>query len=270
MSKILSPTPVLTRLYRMARLCIHLLEGVATTAFLFPLLKPRTQRILVRLWSRRLLRMLNIDMRLQGALVMSGGNVLLVANHVSWLDIFVLNAIHPARFIAKAELARWPLVGRLVRNVGTLFVERARKSDTHRINRNAADALANGDVVAVFPEGKTSDGTDVLPFKSSLLQSVVEANGHVQPVALRYCATTGELSLLPAYFGNVTMLRSLWQITSARSLVVEVHAASRLAASATHRRDLARAAEAAIRAALLGQAAAMEPGTPGGPETVSP
>src|SRR5947199_5895908 len=90
------------------------------------------------------------------------GNLLIVANHISWLDIFVLNTLQPARFIAKSEMRAWPLFGRLMAGVGTLFIERDRRRHTHHINRHAADALAQGDVLAVFPEGATSDGTRVL------------------------------------------------------------------------------------------------------------
>src|SRR5205807_9680932 len=136
--------------------------------------------------------------------------------------------------------------------VGTLFVERARKRDAQRVNRSASTALASGDVVAVFPEGKTSDGTDVLPFKSSLLQAIVDANGHVQPIALRYRTSSGRMSVLPAYIDNVTLLGSLWRITGARALVVDVHAPPMLAARGVHRRDLACSADSAIREALSG------------------
>src|SRR5438105_6443821 len=152
MGKIARPTAFPLRVYRAARIGIHLLEGFATTSLLFPLLHPRTQRNLVRVWSRRLLRMLNVDTRLHGALCTADGNVLLVANHVSWLDVFVLNSFHPVRFIAKAELARLPLIGPMLRKVGTLFVERARKRDTRRVVHGISNALACGDIVAVFPQ----------------------------------------------------------------------------------------------------------------------
>ena len=270
MSKIARPTAFPLRVYRAARIGIHLLEGFATTTLLFPLLRPRTQRNLVRVWSRRLLRMLNVDARLHGTLYTADGNVLLVANHVSWLDVFVLNSVHPVRFIAKAELARLPLIGPMLRKVGTLFVERARKSDTRRVVHGTSNALARGDIVAVFPEGKTTDGTDLLPFKSSLLQPIVDANGHVQPIALRYRTASGEISVLPAYIDNVTLLGSLWRITGARALIVDVHAPPMLAARGVHRRDLACSAESAIREALLGPVAATESGTHGGRRVASP
>ena len=263
-------TPFLVRLYRASRIAIHLLEGVATTVLVFPLLRPRTQRTLVRIWSRRLLGMLNVGTRLHGALFTADGNVLLVANHVSWLDVFVLNSVHPVRFVAKAELARLPLIGRLLRGVGTLFVERARKCDARRINDKASAALLRGDVVAVFPEGKTSSGIDVLPFKSALLQSVVDADGHVQPIALRYRTASGEVSVLPAYVDNVTLLGSLWRITGARSLIVDVHARPMLTARGAHRRDLSRSAEAAIREVLQGPVVGTEPDIRAGCRVASP
>jgi len=94
---------------------VHVIEGVATTSLVFPFAAPARRRALVQRWSARLLNMLGVDCRVHGRLGVDGGNVLIVANHVSWLDIFVLNAICPVRFVAKAELARWPLVGNLVR-----------------------------------------------------------------------------------------------------------------------------------------------------------
>ena len=170
------------------RVTVHVVEGLATTTLVFPLVRPAARRRLIRGWSRRLLRMLAVEARVHGELPAAGGNLLVVSNHVSWLDIFVLHSVQPVRFIAKSDLARWPLAGRLIRGSGTLFVERERRRDTHRVNRQAADALAAGDVVAVFPEGTTTDGTTMLPFKSSLLQPIVDAGGHVLPVAIRYLA----------------------------------------------------------------------------------
>ena len=214
--------------------------------------------------------MLNIDARAHGNLATLGGNVLVVANHVSWLDVFVLNAVQPVRFVAKAELAEWPVAGRLIRGVGTLFVERGRRKDARRVNARAAHALASGDIVAVFPEGTTTDGTRLLPFKSSLLQPIVEAEGQVQPVAIRYRDAAGEHSSVPAYVGDDTFFASFWRVTGARSLRVELHAPPALAARASNRRDLARSAEAAIRAVLEQPAAATAPETPGGRRAGSP
>jgi 1-acyl-sn-glycerol-3-phosphate acyltransferase len=252
------PTPALRRLWRVPRMIAHLFHGLATIGFVFPSLDAHARRARIRSWSRRLLHLMGIDIRIHGAL--AHPNVLVVANHVSWLDIFALHAVGPVRFIAKSEIARWPLLGRLVRGVGTLFVERTRRHDTHRVNREIAQALADGDIVAVFPEGTVTDGTHLLPFKGSLLQPIVDAAGHVQPVALRYRTPDGQVSREPAYTGDTTFLESFWRICGARALVVELQALAPLAAQGTHRRELARQAEVAIRAALGLPAAGSAPG----------
>ena len=242
------PTAALRRLWRVPRMIAHLFHGLATIWFVFPSLDAHARRARIRSWSRRLLHLMSIDIRIHGAL--AHPNVLVVANHVSWLDIFALHAVGPVRFIAKSEIARWPLLGRLVSGVGTLFVERARRHDTHRVNQQIAQALVEGDIVAVFPEGTVTDGTELLPFKGSLLQPIVDAQGHVQPVALRYRSPDGHASMVPAYTDETTFLESFWRICGARALVVEMQALELLPAQEVHRRELARAAEAAIRAAL--------------------
>jgi len=232
------------------RTVVHGVGGIATTTFVFPFVAPPRRRALIQRWSRRLLALLNVECRVSGDLDPNGGNLLLVANHVSWLDIFVLNALCPVRFVAKSELARWPLAGRLVRGAGTLFVERTRRRDTHRINRAVAEALAQGDVVAVFPEGTTSEGAGVLPFKSSLLQPIVDAAGEVQPLALRYRTPDGARSVAPSYVGDDPFIASFWRVCGMPALVVDVTALARLPAADRHRRALAREAEAAIRTVL--------------------
>ncbi len=258
------PTPLALRLARSARLTMHLIEGVLTTGFIFPCVGRTRRLVLIRRWSRRLLRMLGIEARVHGLPDGGlGGNVLIVANHISWLDIFVLNALQPSRFIAKAELRRWPVVGALIAGVGTLFIERDRHRHTHMLNRRAADALARGDVIAIFPEGTTTDGTLLLPFHGSLLQAIVDTEGHVQPIAIRYREPAGPHNTSPAYVGETTFLESFWRVTGERSLVVELHLAPPLPARARHRRELARAAEHAIRTALALPSIAPAPDRPG-------
>jgi 1-acyl-sn-glycerol-3-phosphate acyltransferase len=249
------PTPLPLRLYRTVRVSAHVIEGVLTAALVFPWLGSPRKQVLIRGWSRRLLRMLKVEARIHG-LPNGGlhGNLLIVANHVSWLDIFVLNTLQPSRFIAKSEMRRWPIVGRLITDVGTLYIERDRRRHTHNIKRDAANALARGDVIAIFPEGTTSDGSMVLPFHSALLQPIVDTGGHVQPVAIRYRTIGGEHNDAPAYVGETSLMESFWRITGERMQIVELHIAPPLPALARHRRELTRAAEAAIRKAL-GEAA---------------
>jgi 1-acyl-sn-glycerol-3-phosphate acyltransferase len=257
-------TPLTVRLYRSARVSAHVVEGVLTAALVFPWVGVPRKQVMIRGWSKRLLRMLKVEARIHG-LPDGGlpGNLLIVANHVSWLDIFVLNTLQPSRFIAKSELRRWPIVGRLIRDVGTLFIERDRRRHTHNIKRDAAEALARGDVIAIFPEGTTSDGSMVLPFHSALLQTIVDAGGHVQPVAIRYRKMSGEHNVAPAYVGETSLMESFWRITGERAQMVEIHIAPPLPAQSRHRRELTRAAETAIRRALGEAAAGSAPETLG-------
>ncbi len=222
-----------------------------TTVFVFPWIDPPRKQALIRRWSRQFLAMLGIETRVHwrhddGL----PGNRLIVANHVSWLDIFVLNSLQPARFIAKADLRRMPIVGRLIADVGTLFIERERRRDTHTVNRHTVEALARGDLVAVFPEGTTSDGRGLLKFHSSLLQSIVDAEGHVQPIAIRYRTPRDEYTDAPAYVGELSLMGSFWRVTGERALVAELHLMPPLPAQASHRRDLSSAAAEAIRTVL--------------------
>ena len=245
------PTPLPLRVVRSARVVAHIVGGLATTVLVFPWVATPTRHTLIRKWSRQFLRMLKVEARVHWRHDdRLPANVLIVANHISWLDIFVLCSLQPARFIAKADLKRLPIAGRLIANVGTLFIERERRRDTHTVNRQTVEALTRGDVVAVFPEGTTSDGTGLLKFHSSLLQSAVDAKGHVQPIAIRYRTPEGEHCMAPAYVGEVTLFGSLWRVTGERSFVAELHVMTPFPAGVAHRRELSRAAEDAIRTAL--------------------
>lgn len=233
---------------------------MATTALIFPRVAPPRRQALIRRWSARLLAILNVETRVSGWPAGGlPGNLLIVANHISWLDIFVLNAVQPSRFVGKAELKRWPLVGRLIADCGTLFIERGRRREAHRINDHARAALASGDVIAIFPEGTTTDGTELLPFHGSLLQPVIDAQGHVLPVAIRYRGRDGAHNDAPAYVADTSFLASLWRLLRERELVVLLDLAPPLLAQGRHRRDLARDAEAAIRRALAPVASVRAP-----------
>jgi 1-acyl-sn-glycerol-3-phosphate acyltransferase len=250
------------RVARGARLLTHALRGIATTALVFPWVGTARRRALIQSWSRKLLAMLRIEMRVEGVDVEElPGNLLIVANHVSWLDVFVLHSLRPSRFIAKSELRDWPLLGHLIVGSGTLFLERGRRRDTHRINGHARDVLASGDTIAIFPEGTTTDGTEVLRFHASLLQPIIDAQGHVQPVAICYREPDGRYSDAPAYVGETSFVKSFWRVLGERRMIVDVTLGPTLQASGAHRRALSREAEDIIRAVVLAPARGLESGT---------
>lgn len=205
---------------------------------------------MIQRWSQRLLSILAVELEHSGARIEPGQPVIVVANHISWLDIFVLNAHHPSRFIAKSEVKRWPVVGLLVASVGTLFVDRTQRRDAARINEQVAEALKNGDVIALFPEGTTTLGRELLPFHGSLLQPVIQADGKVVPAAIRYTHADGSHSEATAYVGDTSLIESVRMLLRARRTRVRLHLAEPFPTAGRHRREVAAEAHRVIRRAL--------------------
>jgi 1-acyl-sn-glycerol-3-phosphate acyltransferase len=234
--------------FKMLRLGSLILTGMGLALIVYPNLDRagRDRRLLA--WAGDLMRILNIKLRLSGTPPVGGA--VLVANHVSWLDIHVLHSILPARFISKSEVQDWPLLGRLAKAAGTLFITREKKSDAIRVNQEMAAELRAGECLAFFPEGTTSDGQDMQTFFPSLFQPAVESGCAVIPVSIRYLNLQGGPCLEAAYHGETTLLQSFWRIAGLRGLVVEVRFLEGLQNDGQHRRDLAKQAEAAIRFSL--------------------
>lgn len=246
----------IVRIYRVSRIAAHLLYGVVVVILLFPWLADGNRARLVRRWSRSILAILNIRMRISGEMPdLASRNVMLVSNHVSWLDIYVLNAIRPVRFVSKMEVLSWPVIGWLAKKTGTLFIDRTRRHDTKRVNHEVSHVLSNGGVIAIFPEGTTSDGSKLLPFHASLLQPAVQSHSHVWPVALRYTNAEGLLNPAVAYVDEITFGQSLAMVLGQQTIYVEVQFLPPLSARSKERRELAREAEQAI-AGVLGSAIA--------------
>jgi len=240
-------TSVVTRGWRLVRLVLHLLQGMLTIALLFPFYVPARRRSAVKRWSHALLGMLGVKLQVHGK--PPRGHVppaMLVANHVSWLDIYAINAVIPVRFVAKSEIRKWPVIGWLSAKTGTLFIERARRRDTVRISGEIVAAMQSGDVVTVFPEGTTTDGSQVLRFHGSLLQPQLQAEAHVYPVALRYENSDGSLCVEAAYDGDKSLWDTLRLIVARPVIHVHVWFLQPLPAAGADRRTLAQAAHAAI------------------------
>jgi len=180
--------------------------------------------------------------------------VLLVANHISWLDIVVMLAAHYCRFVAKSELKAWPLIGSLATAAGTIYIERASTRDALRVVHHLAECLQAGDVLAVFPEGTTGDGVAVLPFHANLLQAAIAAPAPAQAVGLRFVDAWGQPSFAPCYIGDDTFFGSVWRTLCARGLVVHVAFAEADVSRGRSRRDWAadlRAQVMAVRGVSL-------------------
>jgi 1-acyl-sn-glycerol-3-phosphate acyltransferase len=256
-------TSRLTRILRATRLLLHIVSGLIQSA-IYPHVDQQWQRRMAKNWSARLLSILSIRLCYQGTPpALETSRAMLAANHVSWLDVYSLQTVCPARFVAKAEIRGWPLLGWLSRNAGTLFIERSKRSDTARINKHISEALASGDRVAVFPEGTTGDGKALMHFHASLLQPAVNVEAMLYPVAIRYTNMAGEISTAAPYV-NISMIESLRRILREPWINVELIFGTPIDSNGKNRRELARWVEHAIANALLLPVPHKTPGTPSG------
>jgi 1-acyl-sn-glycerol-3-phosphate acyltransferase len=237
---------VIRALLRILRALAHVLHGAYIALTRYRRLSAAEQDAELVRWAARLMAILGVRVEVEGAL--PGGGVVLVANHVSWLDIHLLHALMPCRFVSKAEVRGWPIIGPLAELVGTLFLERTRKADALRVNGLIAQHLAQGQILAIFPEGTTSDGTGLLPFYPFLFQPAAEAGCPVVPCVIRYQNLDGGPCPDAAYYGDMSLLQSLWRITRLPGLVARLTFLP--PQQGGDRRVLAKGCEGVIREAL--------------------
>lgn len=242
---------------RLLRCGLHIGRGVVLCALVFPFIDAAQRMVHVGRWNRRLLQLLGITVHTSG--VPNEGATLFVANHVSWLDIPAIISVRPMRFVSKSDVRRWPVIGWLVACGGTLFIERRSRRDALRVVHQLAQALRDGDRIAMFPEGTTSDGRGLLPFHANLLQAAIAAEVPVQPITLRFSDASERISSAAAYIGEMTLMQSLWAVVSATDLTAHVVVLPALPSEGTARRELAERLRAEIAAQLGCSGADAEP-----------
>lgn len=204
--------------WKLARALLHILVGLLTILLVFPRLSQEKKEIRIQAWSSEMLGRLGIKLVVRGQPARTGP-MMLVANHISWLDITSLHAARYCRFVSKADVRQWPVIGALAAGVGTLFIERESRRDAMRVVQHMAESLRAGDVLAVFPEGTTSDGLSLLPFHANLFQAAISADAPVQPVAMQFVdQVTGQRSLAPCYINDDTLMGSIWRTLTAPPL----------------------------------------------------
>ena len=202
----------LRAVWRLLRLVGHIAQGLWVVALRFPTLSPDQQHARVQVWSQQLLALAGVHLRVVGQPPLTGP-VMLVANHISWLDIPVMHAARHCRFVSKSDVKGWPLIGTLATAAGTLYIERSSRRDALRMVRSMQEALERGEVLAVFPEGTTGDGRAMLPFHANLIQAAVAAQSPVQPVA---CALPTGPQVPPALRPATSATKPWWAPSGAR------------------------------------------------------
>ena len=236
--------------WRLLRSVVHGVHGLTIVLLRFHSIDAAQREAYIQWWATKMLRTMGIALRVEGT--PRAGGTLMVLNHVSWLDIMAVHAVCPrARFVSKADVRQWPLVSRLVDAAGTLYLERERKRDALRVVHLMASALTAGEMVAVFPEGTTSDGRALLPFHANLLQAAIATGTPVQPVALRFSdRRDAVMSRAIEFVGETTLLQSLWRVAGGDDVTVHVQLLPTVASVGAERRALSESLRARIGVAL--------------------
>jgi 1-acyl-sn-glycerol-3-phosphate acyltransferase len=237
--------------WRLLRVLVHLLVILVQSRTIWRKLDREQLDAITLNWSRQLLRILGITLRVEGQA--RPGAKLVVSNHISWLDIVAINSVVPSRFVSKAEVGQWPLVGPLVTAAGTLYLVRERRRDAMRVLGLVSQVMQEGHTVAVFPEGTTGDGHGVMHFHPNMLQAPIDAGVPVQPVVLRYSDPQHAISPRAAYVGDTSLLQSLWWVVAGRGLSVHVTVLPLQAVDHADRRALSALLHEQIGAALAAQ-----------------
>lgn len=206
--------------WRAIVLMAWVLVGLATLLVVFPWAKSAQQQRIIQRWSCYLLRLSGVKVVVQHNGALQQASMLMVANHVSWLDIFVINSQRATAFVAKEEIRRWPVIGLLVSWAGTVFIDRSQRHAIKHVMHQLESKLQHQQAVGLFPEGKTSAGLAVQPFHSSLFETALRAQMAVQPVALRYYQGVERCPEI-AFVGEQTLVQNAWQLLSRSQIRIE-------------------------------------------------
>ncbi len=233
------------------RIMLHLLQGLLIAAMVFPWIDLASRDRHIKRWSAALLAILKIKVELQ---VQTGADsvqrALIVANHVSWLDIFVINSQKPCRFVAKADIRSWPALGWLCAQGGTIFIARGKQREVRRVYEGLVTSIEAGERIAFFPEGTTSAQGVVLPFHPNLFEAAIEARVPIQPYAIRYIDERGELHRAADFIGDTTFVESMLSIMKARKMTAQLVMLPSIETAGEHRRELAQQTRTAIAQTL--------------------
>jgi 1-acyl-sn-glycerol-3-phosphate acyltransferase len=233
--------------FRVLRMVVHLFVGMAICAFIFPLIGPARREGHIRRWSHQLLGICGIKLVVRALPgTPAPPRALIVANHISWLDIFVVNSMQPCRFVAKSDIRSWPFIGWLCAKTGTIFISRGKASDVRRIFKGIVESIAAGDRVAFFPEGTTAAQGKLLPFHANLFEAALDAKVPVQPYALRYLDAQGNYHSAADFIGDTTIVESILAVLQAGAITAELTQLPSIPTEGAHRRELAVAARKVV------------------------
>ena len=246
--------------WHLFRIFLHVSTGLLICSCVFPFASAANREQLIRRWSLQLLTICAVEVKFADASEgQIGPQAIVVSNHVSWLDIFVINTLHPCHFVAKADIRQWPVIGWLSAQAGTIFLARGKQREVRRIYQGLVDQINEGKRIAFFPEGTTAAQGMLLPFHANLFEAAIVAQVPIQPLVLRYVDEQGRLHTAADFIGEMSFVESLQIILKAPRMTAELVRLPAIVTTGAHRRDIA----AQSRAAILQQLVLNSDETPG-------
>lgn len=218
---------ILKYLFFCVKLTLIIISSIITVLFaivLSPFLPQKIWAFIIKFCATAMLRSMGIS---AGEVVDPIGcyiqsNTIIVANHISWTDILVLYTVRWVSFVARAEIKKWMLLSPLIKSVGTIFIDRSKRSELVNVNKVLSDKLKCGATIGIFPEGKTSDGNQVMPFKPALIEAAISANSMIEPVAIIYYKKDGSLATEVSYAGETTFGQTLFRALLINGIYVKI------------------------------------------------
>ena len=239
----------LSRIFTILKITLHVLKGCFILLLLFPWFKVGRRHRSIRHWCKQLLGIFKMRLSVIGAEHLTDDHYLMAANHISWIDIHVINAFKPHYFVAKSEVASWPIFGWMAKQLGTLFIERGNSNSIRNMVREVAGQL-NQKAICIFPEGTSTDGKQVAPFKSNLFEAAIVAKAPVYCLAIQYFdLQTGKKTTAPAFIGDMGLLESIWNLIYSPPICAEIHISEKLPAL-QERKALAELSQSLVAAQL--------------------
>jgi 1-acyl-sn-glycerol-3-phosphate acyltransferase len=217
-----------SRFLTIPRIIAHVLKGCFILLLVFPWLKAGQRHQSIRKWCQQLLGIFQMRLAVIGADQLEDAHYLMAANHISWIDIHVINAFKPHYFVAKAEVASWPVFGWMAKQLGTLFIERGKANSIRKMVLEVSDQLSSK-AICIFPEGTSTDGQHVAPFKPNLFEAAIVASAPVYAFAIQYFDLhTGKKTMAPAFIGDMGLLESIWNIICSPPICAEIRISEKL------------------------------------------
>jgi len=238
------------QLVKLLRLAIEFIRGGFLLRRQFPQLQQHERLEAIQSWARRVLQILEVEV-VCNKLAPANFAGLVVANHVSWLDVLVIQSLMPGIFVAKSEVRRWPLIGAMAQACQTIFVDRASARSAHAMVDSTVAAFGQQTTVVAFPEGTSSDGAEVGSFHANIFEGAIRSRTDVQPLTLRYLDTdTGMPATAAIFTGDMSLLSSLRQVLGTSTIRTQVHMGSLIAAHGHSRKSLSQQAHRSIQSRL--------------------